>query len=181
MTSFSHIASGNPITISSGRVTTGSLLTSTAMIRNMTQQQLQGQIGVFRGANGVYFINPDSGLIKINGSTSTPTMCTAGQTTPCFDNPAPGQIGNTNYNAFSGPHFFGQDASIAKHTRFGPDGRFDVEMRLEMFNVFNTAVFTSPSNSIQSSTFGQLTSVLDTTRAGGVFSRTGQWALRVSF
>jgi hypothetical protein len=50
-----------------------------------------------------------------------------------------------------------------------------------MFNVFNTAVFTSPSNSIQSSTFGQLTAVLDTTRAGGVFSRTGQWAARISF
>jgi hypothetical protein len=181
VTGFTHVASGNPITISSGRVTTGSLLTSTAMIRNMTQRQLQSQLGVFRGPNGVYFINPDSGLIKINGTTSTAVFCTPGQTTPCFDNPAPGQIGNTSYNQFSGPHFFGQDASISKHTKFGPDGRLDFEIRLEMFNVFNTAVFTSPSNSIQSSTFGQLTAVLDTTRAGGVFSRTGQWAVRLSF
>jgi hypothetical protein len=181
LTGFTHIASGNPITINSARATTGSLLNSTAMIRNMTQQQLQSQMGVFRGPYGVYFINPDSGLIKINGTTSTPVMCTAGQTTPCFDFPGAGQIGNTNYNAFSGPHFFGQDASIAKHTRLGPDGRFDFQIRLEMFNVFNTAVFTSPSNSIQSSTFGQLTAVLDTTRAGGVFSRTGQWAVRLSF
>jgi hypothetical protein len=181
LTGFSHIASGNPITLTSNRQTTGSLLNSTVMIRNMTQQQLQSQIGVFRGPNGVYFINPDSGLIKISGATSTPVLCTAGQSTPCFDNPAPGQIGNTNYNFFSGPHFFGQDASIAKHTRFGPEGRFDFQIRLEMFNVFNTAVFTSPGNNLQTSTFGQLTAVLDTTRSGGVFSRTGQWAVRLSF
>ena len=50
-----------------------------------------------------------------------------------------------------------------------------------MFNVFNTAVFTSPGNNLQTSTFGQLTAVLDTTRSGGVFSRTGQWAVRLSF
>ena len=50
-----------------------------------------------------------------------------------------------------------------------------------MFNAFNTAIFTSPSNSIQSSTFGQLTAVLDTTRSGGVFARTCQWAVRLSF
>jgi hypothetical protein len=181
LTGFSHIASGNPITLTSNRQTTGSLLNSTVMIRNMTQQQLQSQIGVFRGPNGVYFINPDSGLIKITGATSTAVLCTAGQSTPCFDNPAPGQIGNTNYNFFSGPHFFGQDASIAKHTRFGPEGRFDFQIRLEMFNVFNTAVFTSPGNNLQTSTFGQLTAVLDTTRSGGVFSRTGQWAVRLTF
>ena len=181
LTGFSHIASGNPVTISSGRVTTGSLLTSTAVLRNMTAQQFQKQIGIFRGPNGVYFINPDSGLIKITGSTSTAVTCTAGQTTPCFDVPAPGQIGNTNYNSFSGPHFFGQDASVSKHTRFGPEGRFDFEMRLEMFNVFNTANFTGLTNSIQSNTFGQSTAVLDTTRAGGVFARTGQWAVRLTF
>jgi hypothetical protein len=181
LTGFSHIASGNPITLTSGRATTGSLINSTVTIRNMTQQQLQKQIGVFRGPNGVYFINPDSGLITIKGSTSTPVMCTAGSTAPCFDFPGAGQLGNTNFNFFSGPHFFGQDASIIKHTRFGPDGRFDFQIRLEMFNVFNTAVFTGPGTNIQTSTFGQLTSVLDTTRAGGVFARTGQWAVRLSF
>ncbi len=61
-------------------------------------------------------------------------MCTPGQTTPCFDVPAPGQLGNTSYNAFSGPNFF-----------------------------------------------GQATGMLDTTRAGGVCARTGQWAVRGTF
>jgi hypothetical protein len=179
VTGFSHWATGNPITISSGRVTTGSLLTSTAVLRNMTAQQFQSQIGVFRGPYGVYYINPNSGLIKINGTSSTAVTCTAGQTTPCFDVPAPGAIGNTNYNSFSGPHFFGQDASISKHTRIHE--RLEIEMRLEMFNVFNTANFTGLQTNIQTATFGQATSVLDTTRAGGVFARTGQWAVRVTF
>ena len=93
--------------------------------------------------------------------------------------PAPGAIGNTNYNSFSGPHFFGQDASISKHTRIHE--RLEIEMRLEMFNVFNTANFTGLQTNIQTATFGQATSVLDTTRAGGVFARTGQWAVRVTF
>jgi len=120
-------------------------------------------------------------LIKINGTTSTAVTCTAGQTTPCFDVPAPGQIGNLNFNAISGPHFFGQDASIAKHTRFGPDGRFDFQIRLEMFNLFNQAIFAGYTTNIQTSTFGQSTSVLDPTRSNGIFSRNGQWAVRLSF
>jgi len=180
-TGFSHFNTGNPITISSGRVTTGSLLTSTVMLRNMTAQQFQSQIGIFRGPYGVYYINPSSGLIKINGATSTAVTCTAGQTTPCFDVPAPGQIGNLNYNIISGPHFFGQDASIAKHTRFGPEGRFDFQIRLEMFNLFNEPIFAGLTTSIQTSTFGQSTSVLDPTRSNGIFSRNGQWAVRLSF
>lgn len=176
---FSRWATGAPLILTTGRATTGSLINSNVMIRNMTAQQLQKQIGVYRGPYGVYFINPDSGLIKVNGATSTPVMCSAGQTTPCFDFPDAGQMGNLNFNALSGPRFFGQDLSLAKHTRFRE--RFDVEMRIEMFNVFNTANFSGLSNNITSSTFGQLTTQLDTTRAGGVLARTGQWSIRVSF
>ena len=176
---FMRWASGAPFGLSSNRVTTGSLTTSTPVLRNMTARDFQKFVGVFRGPYGVYYIDPNSGLVKVNGATSTAVMCTAGQSTPCFDFPAPGQFGNLGNNFFSGPRFFGQDVSLAKHIRF--QERFDIEMRIEMFNVFNTTNFTGISNNITSSTFGQLTSQLDTTRSGGVLARTGQWSVRVSF
>jgi len=61
-----------------------------------------------------------------------------------------------------------------------PQGRAP-NVRFEMFNVFNNVNFTGLSTNITSSTFGQLTGQLDTTRSGGVLARTGQWAIRISF
>jgi hypothetical protein len=179
MNGFTRWTTGSPFTISSGRVTTGSQLTSTAMLRNMMANQLQKYIGVFRGPNGVYFINPDSGLMKINGASSTAVACAPGQTTPCFDFPAPGQLGNTGYNYFQGPRYLGQDAGLAKHTKIRE--RLDIELRCEMFNVFNNVNFVGAQTNITGATFGQLTAQLDTSRGGGALARSGQWAIRVSF
>ncbi len=177
---FSRWTTGAPLTISTGRATTGSLIAATPVLRNMTQQQLQQYVGTFRTGNGVYWLDPKSGLVTVNANgTSSAVICTAGQTTPCFDYPQAGQYGNIQYNGLSGPRFFGQDLSLSKKTRIWE--RITMEMRLEMFNVFNNANFTTPSLTTTSSTFGQLSATLDTTRSGGVLSRTGQWSVRVSF
>jgi len=177
---FSRWTTGAPLTISTGRATTGSLIAATPVLRNMTQQQLQQYVGTFRTGNGVYWLDPKSGLVTINANgSSSAVICTAGQTTPCFDYPQAGQYGNIQYNGLSGPHFFGQDLSLSKKTRILE--KATLEMRIEMFNVFNTANFTSPSLTTTSSTFGQLTATLDTTRSGGVLSRTGQWSVRITY
>lgn len=179
---FTRWTSGAPLTISTGRATTGSLISATPILRNMTQRQLQQYIGVFRGPSGVYFLDPKSGLININGASSTAVICTPGQTTPCFDYPQAGQYGNLQYNGLSGPHFFGQDAGLVKNTPFQiHEMKFNFEMRFEMFNVFNNANFSGPTLTTTSSTFGQLTGTLDSGRSTGVLSRTGQWAIRLSF
>ncbi|HYL76713.1 MAG TPA: hypothetical protein VEU96_21035, partial [Bryobacteraceae bacterium] len=178
---FTRWTSGSPLpTISTGRNTNGSLINATPVLRNMTQRQLQSFVGVFRGGNGVYWLNPASGLMTIKNGTSTAVLCTPGQTTPCFDFPAPGQFGNLTPNFISGPNFFGQDLSLAKHNKIW-EGRVDFEIRLEMFNAFNTSNFTGAQTTITGNTFGQLTGTLDTTRSGGVLSRAGQWAVRVTF
>lgn len=178
---FTRWTSGAPLTTpTTGRNTNGSLNNATAVLRNMTQRQLQDFVGVFRGPNGVYWLNPSSGLFTIKGGSSTAVLCTPGQTTPCWDFAAPGGFGNITPNFLSGPNFFGQDLSLVKHNKIW-EGRVDFEIRLEMFNAFNTTNFTSPSTNITSASFGQLTAALDTTRAGGVFSRAGQWAVRVTF
>ncbi len=177
-------STGSPFTISSGRWTLGSLQgqNETAVLRNMPPAQLQKFFGVFKTSTGVYWLDPNSGLFTISGSTSRPVMCTAGQTTPCWANPDPGGMGSFNFLQFSGPSFFDQDASIIK--RIGiPELRegFNVELRLEAFNALNHPSFAPGVATLTSSTFGQLNTIVDTARGGGVNSRIVQWAVRVNF
>ncbi len=174
-----HWSVGAPLTISSNRFTNGSGIAETPVLKNMTLQQLQNNIGVYRTGNGVYFINPATGLFTIKGSGSTANFCTAGQTTPCWAEPAPGGYGNLPYNGFEGPHFFDQDLSMIKDIQLFERLRF--EARLEAFDVFNNANFAGPSNSTDSTTFGQLTSTFDTARGGGVTSRIVQWSMKFIF
>ncbi len=174
-----HWSTGAPLTISSNRFTNGSGISETPVLKNMTLQQLQNNIGVYRTPNGVFFINPTTGLFTIKGSQSTANFCTAGQTTPCWGEPAPGGYGNMPYNAFEGPHFFDQDLSMIKDVQIFERLRF--QARLEAFDVFNNANFAGPSNSTDSTTFGQLTSTFDTARGGGVTSRIVQWSIKFIF
>jgi hypothetical protein len=179
-----HWSVGAPLTISSNRYTTGSALgnssiAETPVLKNMTLQQLQNNIGTYRTGNGVYYINPNSGLFTIKGTGSTANFCTAGQTTPCWAEPAPGQMGNLPYDGFEGPHFFDQDLSMIKDIQLFE--RLHFQARLEAFDVFNNANFAGPSTSTDSTTFGQLTSTFDTARGGGVTSRIVQWSIKFIF
>ena len=173
-----HWSTGGPFTISS-RSTTGSGLTSTANIQNMTAAQLQANVGVFRTGTGVYWLNPNSGLFTIKGSTSTVNFCAAGQTTPCFAVPGPGQLGSTAYDGYHLGRFFDQDLSMVKDIQIWERVRF--QARLEAFDVFNNANFAGPSTSLDSTTFGQYTTTFDTARGGGVTSRIIQFGFRFLF
>jgi Carboxypeptidase regulatory-like domain len=183
-------STGAPYTISSGRFPNGGGLGATnvpesAMLRNMSMSQFQSQLGAFKTPTGVFFLNPNSGLITINGAASRPVLCKPGQTTPCFDFPAAGQFGNTPFNGWNGPNIVNQDLSVIKRTSIPKMGEhFNFEIRLEAFNAFNHPSFQPPAagnTSLLSTSFGQLTSVVDTVRGGGVNSRIVQWAVRVNF
>jgi hypothetical protein len=189
---FTHWSTGAPLSIMSNRYTTGSplgastsLISETPVLENMTVAQLKNDIGVYRTGTGVYFINPNSGLVTINGASSTATFCTPGQTSPCWGEPAPGGYGNLPYNGFSGPHFFDQDLSIAKETLLWE--RLHFRIALEAFDVFNNANFAysttagTGNTSTDSTTFGQLSSTFDTARGGGVTSRIVQWSMKFVF
>lgn len=185
LSGLTHWSTGSPLTINSNRFTTGSGISNTPVLMNMTVQQLKNNIGVYRTGNGVYYINPNLGLFTIKGTASTANICTAGQTTPCFAEPAPGQYGNLPFDGFSGPHFFDQDLSMAKETRLWE--RLTFRIALEAFDVFNNANFAYNTTagtgnlSTDSTTFGQLTSTFDTARGGGVTSRIVQWTMKFIF
>jgi hypothetical protein len=185
---FTHWSTGAPFNLSSARATFGSGINSTPVIENMTQSQLQAQIGRYETPTGVYFLNPKSGLFTPTpgSSGSTANFCTtnaAGQiteTAPCFA-PAPpvGGLGNLSFNGLTLPHFFDQDLSMIKDTQIFE--RLKFQIRLEAFDVFNNVNFAGPQTSTDSTTFGQLTSTFDTARGGGVTSRIVQWAMRFQF
>ena len=112
-------------------------------------------------------------------------MCKAGQITPCFDFPGAGQMGNLNYDAFSGPNVFNQDLSVIKKTSIPAiSENFSFDIHLEAFNALNHPSFVPPTTGtaiLTSNKFGQLTGVVDTVRGGGVNSRIVQWGVRVNF
>lgn len=196
-------SSGLPYSFLSNRFTTGAAggLGSNAVLRNMTIDQFKKQLGVFKVPGGVFFINPTSGLITVTtktGSNGLPSvssvaaMCTAGQTTPCFDHPAAGQYGNMPYLGFNGPQFVNVDSSLIKSVHLSTEHTERVlQLRLELFNALNHANFSVPNgvptsttvapNVITSNQFGQLLGVVDTGRGGGVNARLIQWAIRINF
>jgi hypothetical protein len=179
-----HWSTGAPISLSSDRYTTGSTIATTPILENMTAQQLQSEMGVFERPTGVYYINPSSGLININGSQSTATICTSGQTTPCFAYPKAGQYGNLSFNQFSGPSYFDQDLSLVKDIRIFE--KLGFQFRADAFDLFNNVNFAGNILTMDSSTFGQLTSTAATgattgTSGGIVPSRTLQLAIKLTW
>jgi hypothetical protein len=76
--------------------------------------------------------------------------------TNCFANPAEFVIGNYEVGQVRGPTFFNTDFSIFKRTRLG--GSRLLELRIEMFNVFNRAHLANPGTSFEAGNFGRISS-----------------------
>jgi hypothetical protein len=86
-------------------------------------------------------------------------------------------FGNLGRNAVTGPAFNNTDLSVMKRMRPGP---FDVQLRVDVFDLFNHPNFGSPGNIVGSPTFGKVTSTrLPTGEAGS--SRQIQLAVRLAF
>ena len=88
-----------------------------------------------------------------------------------FALPAVGTLGNAGRDILRGPGFSEYDANVVRKFRFKE--RATIETRLEATNVTNTPHFGNPSGSINSATFGQVTT------ASG--QRQAQVAMRLSF
>jgi hypothetical protein len=64
----------------------------------------------------------------------------------CFVLPPPGTFGNAGRNSLRGPSFGTFDLSIVKNTSLSPQsGARNLQVRLEVFNLFNRANFAVPS------------------------------------
>lgn len=63
--------------------------------------------------------------------------------------------GSLPRNALRGPGYTNLDMAISKHFRFS-EGKLDMELRMDAFNVFNHTEFQNPDITITDSTFGQI-------------------------
>ncbi|MGA3204874.1 MAG: hypothetical protein ABSF12_20465, partial [Bryobacteraceae bacterium] len=118
------------------------------------------------GNSGNYFFNPlafsSTRLLNLDGIAQNDAAGLNGVYTE----------GTLGRNAFRGPGTINTDLALSKHFKFFED-KFDAELRLDAFNVFNHTNFTSPNTNIFSSQFGQVS-----TDAG---PRVLQLALHVRF
>ena len=88
------------------------------------------------------------------------------------------RFGNLERNAITGPGFFNTDLSIIKNARLGSSA--SLQLRVDVFDLFNHPNFGPPGNIVGSPTFAKITRTrLPTGEAGS--SRQIQLAARMSF
>jgi Carboxypeptidase regulatory-like domain/TonB dependent receptor len=76
--------------------------------------------------------------------------------TSCFAAPPLYEFGNYVIGDVRGPELFNTDFSVFKRTRVG--GTRSLELRVEVFNLFNKAHFSNPNDRFGSGTFGRISS-----------------------
>jgi hypothetical protein len=79
--------------------------------------------------------------------------------TSAFAFPAPGTFGNAGRNTLEGPGTENVNASLVKNTALGE--RFQLQLRAEVFNLFNHPNLNMPDNFLGSPTFGRINSARD--------------------
>ena len=100
-----------------------------------------------------------------------------------FAQPADGTFGTLGRNAIYGPHFWNVDFALAKSTRFGE--RVNLQLRAELFNIFNHPNFALPGFSISPGSNDVITQTPDQAQTnpglGGGGPRVIQLGLKVVF
>jgi hypothetical protein len=128
------VQTGRPFTVYSGSFQVGNILNSTVNCNSCSRSlgELNKTASNFGGVPG-YFSAED--LAK-------------------FSQPAPGELGNTGRNFFTGPGAWNVDMALLKRTKFTEKANF--ELRFEFFNVFNHVNFLAPTAILTSTTFGRI-------------------------
>jgi hypothetical protein len=90
-----------------------------------------------------------------------------------------GTYGDSGRNILRGPGIFNVDMSLFKNTKIG---RFDTELRIEAFNVFNHPQFGQPNGQLGNANFGVITASANPSCATcGTSERQIQFAMKVRF
>jgi hypothetical protein len=98
--------------------------------------------------------------------------------TAAFVVPPAGRIGTLGRNVVIGPTFNNTDFSVIKRTKLSENKL--IELRAEVFDIFNHANFGQPGRVVASSTFGQITNTRFATGDSGS-SRQLQFAVKFKF
>ena len=86
----------------------------------------------------------------------TPELVTQWFDTSCFATPPNFEFGNYEIGQVRGPKFINTDFSLFKRTALG--GTRSLELRMEVFNLFNKAHFSNPNDRLGNANFGRISS-----------------------
>ncbi len=104
--------------------------------------------------------------------------------TAYFSTITAGQIGTERRNQYYGPGLVNFDVTVAKDFPLLSE-RFKLNLRADLFNLFNHTNFSNPVSTFTSSSFGRITSTVGnaTSGTGGAIggARLAQFALRLNF
>jgi len=148
--------SGAPLSIESNRGTfnrTGRSGRQTA-VTSLSEQQARELLGYFEQDGNIYFINPN--VVHSSGRLVGPdTLSGQGFDGQVFFNPGAGEVGSLVVNIFDGPSQFVTDLAISKRVRFS--SRYNLLLRADVFNVFDTVNWDFGDIDINSTTAGRIT------------------------
>jgi hypothetical protein len=96
-----------------------------------------------------------------------------------FSLPANGTWGSAGTDIVRGPGLHQVDTAISRRINFTE--RFNLMLRMEVFNVFNHPQLGNPNVNFSSPLFGQITSIVNTTPIGTGTARSMQFAARFTF
>jgi hypothetical protein len=147
--------SGEPYTLNSGELTTNNTHQSSAVIEGPLDT------GSLQSSSNPKVVGPvfyNTGPLITNPADPHYNCVNVIGTQTFFCIPPPGQPGSGR-NLVQGPNFWNLDAGLSKHVKMTE--RFSLQLRLEVFNMFNHPNFENPRNatngspSIVSGAFGQ--------------------------
>jgi len=177
-----RIQAGQPSALSASRGYINSGTGEGVVLHNITPQQLQSMVGVNKttGSNGIgilydlplSIIHNSEAAFNQGSFTLDPSQPYIGPQTN------PGQLGYLYF--LRGPWQKHLDVSVLKRTRIKE--RVTVEARAQALNVMNITNFYLGSNSVNGTSFGQITSAFrDTSNAVDPGGRILEFVLRVNF
>jgi len=153
-----RISSGASVSIVSGLGTFNQRTASNTIYLSpdLSVEQVQNYLGIFKMPYGVLFIDPNAPFMRITTDAQGRLSSAQVDTTKLLS-PGAGQLGGLPLGAFSTPMVWNADIAVSKRTQIWED--VNLEIRGEFFNAFNTPTFSLPGTLTTSSTqFGVISS-----------------------
>jgi hypothetical protein len=159
-TTIVHWQSGSPFSINARRGSFNRSARSASQTAQSTLSaaEIRDRLGLYEANGSIYWIDPAlidpstgraAGVDSLTNAASFP-----GQV---FFNPMAGEVGNLEILAFDGPSQFVVDVSLSKRVALWR--RLGLQIRADIFNLFNRVNFFVGDYDINSPTFGQITSL----------------------
>jgi len=153
-------ATGSPWYVAAGRSTFNNQTANNgAQLLGITFDEFKKNIGIFRTAGGIFFVNPD--LLDIT-TTASGKIATSKLKAGLFGTPAPGTFGNFPLNSLNSPQYFNIDMSVIK--RIPITETVKLEFKVTAINFLNHANFNYGTQNFDATNFGVITATRDSGR-----------------